>query len=106
MSPACPSGYGTGDGGADRPLTRWAQWGSGGSLLHAMSSPIGRRSKLSSLWRLRTYVRPYLGHLLLMTAAAMLATGTQIAVPLLVRRVIDGPIHDGNRSAIIPLGLL
>jgi ATP-binding cassette subfamily B protein len=41
-----------------------------------------------------------------MTAAAMLATGTQIAVPLLVRRVIDGPIHDGNRSAIIPLGLL
>ncbi|HEY2173146.1 MAG TPA: ABC transporter ATP-binding protein [Mycobacteriales bacterium] len=71
-----------------------------------MSSPIGRRSKISSLWRLRTYVRPYLGHLLLMTAAAMLATGTQIAVPLLVRRVIDGPIHDGNRSAIIPLGLL
>ncbi len=71
-----------------------------------MSSPVGRRSKLSSLWRLRTYVRPYLGHLLLMTAAAMLATGTQIAVPLLIRRVIDGPIHDGNRSAIIPLGLL
>jgi ATP-binding cassette, subfamily B, bacterial len=71
-----------------------------------MSSPVGRRSKLSSLWRLRTYVRPYLGHLLLMTAAAMLATGTQIAVPLLIRRVIDGPIHNGNRSAIVPLGLL
>ncbi len=71
-----------------------------------MSSPVDRGSKLSSLWRLRTYVRPYLGHLLLMTVAAMLATGAQIAVPLLTRQIIDGPIRHGNRGAIIPLGLL
>ncbi len=71
-----------------------------------MSSPLDHGSKLSSLWRLRTYVRPYLGHLILMTVAAMLATGAQIAVPLLTRQLIDGPIKHGNRDAIIPLGLL
>ncbi|MGI8696518.1 MAG: ABC transporter ATP-binding protein [Mycobacteriales bacterium] len=40
-----------------------------------------------------------------MTIAAMLASLAQIAVPLLTRRIIDGPLTHGNRGTIIPLGL-
>lgn len=66
----------------------------------------GSRSSLHSLWRIRSYVRPYGSQMLLMTAAASLAVGASIVVPLITRSVVDGPIRHGDRSGLIPLGLL
>ncbi len=53
---------------------------------------------------MRTFVRPYYGYLLLMTVAALLATLAGIMVPLITRQVIDGPIRNGDRAAVWPLG--
>src|SRR5262249_26356357 len=61
-------------------------------------------SRMSSLWRMRTFVRPYYGYLALMTAAALLATLAGLVVPLVTRQVIDGPIRHGDRAAVWPLG--
>lgn len=68
-------------------------------------SPHGLRS-LRSLWRVRSYVRPYAGQMVLMTVAAAVAVAASIVVPLVIRRVVDGPISQGNRAGLIPLGLL
>jgi ATP-binding cassette subfamily B protein len=61
-------------------------------------------SHISSLWRMRVFVRRYLGQMMLMTVAALLATLAGIVVPLVVRQVIDGPLRHGDRAAIWPLG--
>jgi ATP-binding cassette subfamily B protein len=65
-----------------------------------------RQSSLHSLWRIRSYVRPYFGQMLLMTGAAAFAVGASIVIPLITRSVVDGPIRQGDRSGLIPLGLL
>jgi ATP-binding cassette, subfamily B, bacterial len=59
-----------------------------------------------SLWRIRSYVRPYAGQMVVMTAAAGIAVGASIVVPLVTRQVVDGPIAAGNRAGLLPLGLL
>lgn len=60
----------------------------------------------TSLWRLRGYLRPYAGLLAVMLVAAMGMVAASLAIPLVIGRIIDGPIADGDRSAILPLGLL
>ena len=60
-------------------------------------------SQISSLWRIRSYVRPYRTQILLTTAAAMIGTLVGIAIPLLTKRMIDGPISHHDRGAILPL---
>ncbi|MBI1758629.1 MAG: ABC transporter ATP-binding protein [Actinobacteria bacterium] len=74
----------------------------------ADSSPAGLAPahRALSLWRLRPFVQPYLGHLTLMTTAALLATLAGAVLPLVTRQVIDGPIRHHDRGAVIPLGLL
>jgi ATP-binding cassette subfamily B protein len=44
--------------------------------------------------------------MLLMTGAAAVAVGASIVIPLVTRSVVDGPIAEGDRSGLIPLGLL
>jgi ATP-binding cassette, subfamily B, bacterial len=61
---------------------------------------------MHSLWRIRSYVRPYAGQMVLMTAAAGVAVGASIVVPLVTRQVVDGPIMHGDRAGLLPLGLL
>jgi ATP-binding cassette, subfamily B, bacterial len=70
------------------------------------SQPAVRRSSLHSLWRIRSYVRPYAGQMALMTLSATVAVSASIVIPLITRAVVDGPIADGNRAGLIPLGLL
>jgi len=81
------------------------------SLPHAQTQP-GPASQdragqppLAALWRTREYLRPYYGTLALMLAAAIGAAGAMIAIPLLIKAVIDGPIEHGNARGLIPLGL-
>jgi len=58
----------------------------------------------ASLWRTRGYLQPYLWQLGFMLAAAMVAVGTEIAIPLLTKSVIDGAIAHGRRGLLLPLG--
>ena len=63
-------------------------------------------AKVASLWRLRRYVRPYAGRMVVMAVAAVLGVAASLAVPLVTKTVIDGPIADGDFSALWPLSLL
>ncbi|HEU4676202.1 MAG TPA: ABC transporter ATP-binding protein [Motilibacteraceae bacterium] len=58
---------------------------------------------IASLWRLRTYVRPYRLQMALMLAAAILGVGASLVVPLVIRHVVDGAIAHGQRSLLLPL---
>ena len=49
------------------------------------------------------FARPYRGLIALTFSAALLATLAQLAVPLLTAAVVDGPIADGDRAALVPL---
>jgi ATP-binding cassette subfamily B protein len=63
------------------------------------------QTPLAALWRTREYLRRYYLQLVLMLAAAMTAAGAEIAIPLLIKGIIDGPIAHGNARALLPLGL-
>jgi ATP-binding cassette subfamily B protein len=59
-----------------------------------------------SLWRLRGYLRPHLRSLVIMHSTALVGVGLSIAIPLVTKAVIDGPIANGEIDMILPLGLL
>ena len=65
-----------------------------------------RRSSYRSLWRLRTYARPYAAGLLGMAVAALVSELAPVAVPLIAQRVVDGAIRTGDGGALVPLALL
>jgi ATP-binding cassette, subfamily B, bacterial len=61
------------------------------------------RGRLSSLRLLWPYARPYRGLLALTFTGALLATLTQLTVPLITRAIVDGPLASGDRAALWPL---
>jgi ATP-binding cassette subfamily B protein len=65
-----------------------------------------RAGSTRSLWRLRGYLRPYKGALALMGGTAVTGVFVSLAIPLVTKAMIDGPITDHRAGAIIPLGLL
>jgi ATP-binding cassette subfamily B protein len=85
--------------------TRRAQTRQAPSEQAAAGRDRAEQTPLAALWRTREYLRPYLWLLGLMLAAAMGAAAAEIAIPLLVKAVIDGPIAHGDARALIPLGL-
>ncbi len=73
----------------------------------ATALPAGARTRsVTSLWRLRGYLRPYAGAMVLMATAAVVGVFVSISIPLVIKAIIDGPITDHERSGIVPLGLL
>ncbi len=58
---------------------------------------------LASLWRMREYVRPYAKQMVVMILTALVGVATAVMVPLVIRRVIDGPLADGDRAGLVPL---
>ena len=64
-----------------------------------------RDRPLAALWRTRSYLRPYLGRLIVMLAAACLAVGAEILIPLLTKYIIDGAITHHHRELLVLLGL-
>src|ERR1700721_258712 len=58
---------------------------------------------LASLWRVRAYLRPYRWQLAFMLAAAIGAVGSEIAIPLLTKSMIDGAISHGERRLLLPI---
>jgi ATP-binding cassette subfamily B protein len=61
------------------------------------------RGRLSALARLWPFARPYRGLLALTFTGALLATLTQLAIPLVTQAVVDGPIARGDRAGLVPL---
>ena len=61
------------------------------------------RGRLSSLARLWPFARPYRGLIALTFTGALLATLTQLVVPLVTQAVVDGPIASGDRAGLVPL---
>jgi ATP-binding cassette subfamily B protein len=58
---------------------------------------------LRSLLRIRGYLRPYAGRMVVMIAAALLSELAPVVIPFITKRIIDGPLHDGDRGALLPL---
>jgi ATP-binding cassette, subfamily B, bacterial len=62
-------------------------------------------TSLAALWRLRGYLRPYRWQLAFMLTLACTSVGTEIAIPLLTKSLIDSGITKGDRSLLLPIGL-
>jgi ATP-binding cassette subfamily B protein len=62
-----------------------------------------RASSYRSLWRLRTYVRPYAPQMIVMLVCATLAVAASTLIPLVLEAVVNGPIHRGNRGELVPM---
>jgi ATP-binding cassette, subfamily B, bacterial len=60
---------------------------------------------MAALWRLRSYLRPYLWRLIGMLAAACASVATALAIPLLTKVLIDSALKTGDRSLLLPIGL-
>jgi len=67
------------------------------------TAPDAERGRLSALTRLWPFARPYRGLLALTFLAALLATLTQLVIPLVTQAVVDGPIARGDRAGLVPL---
>src|SRR5947207_908463 len=59
-----------------------------------------------ALWRTRPYLRPYARHMTIIVFSSVMSSAFQVALPLIVKTVIDGPLHDGDRRGIVMWGLV
>ncbi|MFI6292376.1 ABC transporter ATP-binding protein [Nonomuraea sp. NPDC050790] len=55
---------------------------------------------------MKGYLRPYIGKLVFIWLVALLGIGASIALPLIGKEVVDGPVAHGDQGALLPLGLL
>jgi ATP-binding cassette subfamily B protein len=53
---------------------------------------------------MRGYLRPYAWQMAVMTLAAGTAMGADIVIPLVIQRVVDGPVRHGDAAALPLLG--
>jgi ATP-binding cassette, subfamily B, bacterial len=60
---------------------------------------------LAVLGRLAPYIRPVLGRLLGAVAAALGAMLAGLGIPLLIQRIVDGPVAHRDRSALVLLSV-
>src|SRR5215475_14020299 len=75
------------------------------SLDRSAAPPGHPPASVKSLWRLRSYLRPHLGALLIMLVTSMTGVAVAIMIPLQIKKLIDGPITHHDSSGLIPLGL-
>jgi ATP-binding cassette, subfamily B, bacterial len=61
---------------------------------------------MANLWRLRSYIRRYVGTMAWMLVAAAAGTGVGLLIPLLIRDVIDGPVTHRQPGGLLLLGAL
>ncbi|GAA4247591.1 ABC transporter ATP-binding protein [Dactylosporangium darangshiense] len=65
-----------------------------------------RRSKAYDLWRMRVYLQPYYRLTAWSMVAAVGSTAASLAIPLLIQRVVDGPVRHGDTRGLFLLGAL
>jgi ATP-binding cassette subfamily B protein len=71
--------------------------------MNATPAAADDRGRLSSLARLWPFARPYRRLLALTFTGALLATLTQLVIPLVTQSIVDGPIARGDRAGLVPL---
>ena len=59
----------------------------------------GWRSR--ALWRVRPYLIPYRRHIACIVVTSIISSGGMVAIPLIVKTVIDGPLTTGDRAAVL-----
>ena len=59
----------------------------------------------ASMWRLRGYLLPYRARFIVMFFLAGIGIAASIAIPLVTKAVIDGPIADSDAKGLLALGL-
>jgi ATP-binding cassette, subfamily B, bacterial len=64
----------------------------------------GLRSR--ALWRTRSYLAPYRTHIVYIVISSIVSSAGMVAVPLIVKEVIDGPVADGDRDEILRWALI
>ncbi|GIF50482.1 ATP-binding cassette subfamily B protein [Asanoa ferruginea] len=69
-----------------------------------MRTKSDHQSGVRNLWRLRRYLRPYRLQFAGLVAAALAGTAVGIAVPLVIRKVVDGPIAHDDPRGLFALG--
>ncbi|HUP86760.1 MAG TPA: ABC transporter ATP-binding protein [Acidimicrobiales bacterium] len=60
----------------------------------------------SALWRLRPYLAPMKGRIAWIILSAILSMASSLAIPLVAKAVIDGPVLEGDKAAILPYACL
>ncbi|TDD46424.1 ABC transporter ATP-binding protein [Nonomuraea terrae] len=55
---------------------------------------------------MKSYLRPYVVRLVLIWLMAIVGIAAAISLPLIIERVVDGPVAQGDTGALLPLGLL
>ena len=68
--------------------------------------PVPVPSISRNLWRLRPYLRPHIWRLAMMFGSSVIGVGVSLAIPLVSRSVIDGPVNRREIDLLVPLGLL
>ncbi|MET8089201.1 ABC transporter ATP-binding protein [Micromonospora sp. NPDC005220] len=69
----------------------------------AARAAVGTRP-VHNLWRLRPYLRPYAAEFAWLLVAGLAGTAAGIAVPLVVQRVVDGPVARHEPAGLLQLG--
>lgn len=65
-----------------------------------------RIGTVRALSRLRTYIGPAMVAIVASTAAYLVAQLIALAIPQVLESIVDGPLADGDRAAVVPLSLL
>src|SRR3954447_8209156 len=58
------------------------------------------------LRRVAPFVRPYVWHYTTVLVVAFAGSVAGVTIPVVIKRMIDGPIHDGQQGKLVPLALL
>jgi len=61
------------------------------------------RTRFVSLWRLRTFIRPYWRQMVFALACTAFGVGAGTVIPLVIMRIVNGPIGHGHRHALLPM---
>ncbi|MET0725501.1 MAG: ABC transporter ATP-binding protein [Leifsonia sp.] len=65
-----------------------------------------RLGTVRTLMRLYPYVKPAVPRLILGAVSALLASVVALAIPQVLQFLVDGPLTDGDASAVVPASLL
>ncbi|HEV7853513.1 MAG TPA: ABC transporter ATP-binding protein, partial [Mycobacterium sp.] len=70
----------------------------------AVARPPARRRTSSDLWRLLPYLMPYRVRWIAMISVALLSLVATVAIPLMTKAVIDGPVRHQDQHGLWVLG--
>jgi ATP-binding cassette, subfamily B, bacterial len=70
----------------------------------AVAPPPARRRTSSDLWRLLPYLMPYRVRWIAMISVALLSLAATVAIPLMTKAVIDGPVRHQDQRGLWLLG--